>query len=103
MSFLNKKEVEKMQVQNHGIQSVPLNNGTVAWVGGELPENYYDNYTECLYANINAKRIRVHKEHGLNEQAQTKEQEKAFLDKRALQMKKKEKAEIAAEMAIQNA
>lgn len=52
----------------------------------------YDSYTEALYANINVNRIKTQAAHGLDENAQTPEQAKAFKKRLEETKIRKEKA-----------
>ena len=73
----------------------------IGYKGPWLPD-WYDNYTECLRENQFEKRRIDAKKMGLNEHLQTPEQEKAFKKRQEIQLKRKEKAETAAEMVAQN-
>ena len=77
-------------------------NGFPYFKGPWLPD-WYDNYVEMLRDNQNVRRIKLQKDMGLNEHAQTPEQEKAFFKKKAVQEDRRKKAELAAEMVKQNA
>lgn len=66
----------------------------LAWKGPWLPD-YFDNYTECLRENQNARRIKLLKDAGLNASGQTPEQQKAFEQRASIQKVRKEKAEAA--------
>lgn len=79
----------------HGITTKKDNNGNVlAWKGPWLPD-WFDNYTECLRENQNAKRVQVFKNAGLNNHGQSQAEAKAFDDKKKIQMVRKQKAEAA--------
>lgn len=107
MTKINNKYVEEMDVKESGMRNKVLRDGTIVWAGPWLKDKagepvWFDNYTECLYANIDFNRITTLKEHGLNEQGQTPEQEKDFKKRMEEAMAVKKKAELAAEMARQN-
>jgi len=66
--------------------------------GPHLPGRYFDNYTECLYKNIEANRIKTLAAQGLNEHGQTKEQQEASKKCKEEAKKKQEKADIVDKM-----
>jgi hypothetical protein len=71
------------------------NDGNIlAWKGPWLPD-WFDNYTECLRENQNARRVKLLRDAGLNEHGQTKEQAEAFQKRKQVQTIRKEKAEAA--------
>lgn len=98
MSEIDPKAVEQMKIKDAGIRQVHPG----VFEGPHLKGKFYDNYTECLYANINYARERKLKMAGLNDQGQTPEQAKAFERRKKASDEKKRKAEVAAEMAVQN-
>ena len=73
----------------------------IGWKGPWLPD-WYDNYQECLKENQWAKRKLDYSKEGKNEHGQTPEQEKEFKKRQAVQLDRKRKAELAAEMSAQN-
>lgn len=78
-----------------GMTTKKDNDGNVlAWKGPWLPD-WFDNYTECLRENQNARRIQLLKNAGLNENGQTQEQAKEFEKRKKVQTVRKEKAEAA--------
>jgi len=98
---INQDEVEQV-IKQGGIEIKRDHAGNPLAYKGPFLDFWYDNYTECLRENSAENRRQVHKAFGLNEMAQTPEQEKAFKKKLAVAAQKKEKAELAAEMALQN-
>ena len=81
MAEVAKEIVEDLERQHSGMQMRAIGNGVV-WKGPWL-DKWFDNYTEALYANINFKRNEEYKKQGLNQHAQTKEQEAALKAKKA--------------------
>lgn len=73
----------------------------LAYKGPHLPD-WYDNYNEMLKENQWAKRKQDYAREGKNEHGQTPEQEKEFKKRQAVQLERKKKAELAAEIAVQN-
>lgn len=73
----------------------------VAYKGPHLPD-WYDNYMECLKDNQNENRRLSLAKEGKNFHMQTPEQEKAFNKRVLIAKQRKEKAELAAEMAFQS-
>ena len=70
-------------------------NGTVLGYQGRFLKSVFDNYTECLRENAKEREQQEFKKLGLNQHGQTKEQAKAFEDRKKVQQAKKEKAELA--------
>lgn len=94
MSRVDPEMLDQME-SGSGIQTKKDAYGTIlAWKGPWLPD-WYDNYTEMLRENQNARRVELLKKAGLNENAQTPEQAKAFKEKQKIQMIRKQKAEAA--------
>lgn len=78
-----------------GMTTKKDNDGNIlAWKGPWLPD-WYDNYTECLRENQNARRVQLLKQAGLNEHGQTPQQAKDFQKRKEVQTIRKEKAESA--------
>ena len=107
MTEISNKYVEEMSIEETSMRVKQLSDGTIVHAGPWLKDKngapvWFDNYTECLYANINFKRIQTNKRNGLNEHGQTPDQEKAFKERQKEALKKKEKAAVAAEMVTQN-
>lgn len=101
MAEIDPKSFEKMEKADSGIQRKVVNGFT--YFKGPWLEAWFDDYTEMLRRNQDEKRKQDHRKAGLNEFAQTPEQEKEFNKRKAVQAERKKKAELAAEMAIQNA
>ena len=101
MAQIDPKEFEKLEKSQPGIERRTVNGFT--YFKGPWLENWFDDYTEMLRENQKAKRIADHKKNGLNEDGQTPEQARDFEKRKKLALEKKKKAEIAAEMALQNA
>lgn len=94
MSKIDPEMLDVME-SGRGMTTKRDNDGNIlAWKGPWLPD-WFDNYTECLRENQNARRIQLLKQAGLNEQAQTKDQQSAFEKRHDVQMIRKEKAEAA--------
>ena len=110
MTQISNQYVEKMDVKESGMRAKVIRDGqntTVVWAGPWLKDKegnpiWFDDRTECQFANTNFKRIKTNEEHGLNAQGQTPDQEKSFNAKKKETEVKKRKAEMAAEMALQN-
>lgn len=101
MSIIDPKLLKQIEIGGgieikRNLQGLP-----VAYKGPHLPD-WYDNYMECLKDNQNENRKVMLAKEGKNFQMQTPEQEKAFNKRLALSKQRKEKAELAAEMALQN-
>ena len=102
MGKINNAQIKQME-SNHGeIEVRRLKNGMLAYRGPWLKNEWYDSYTECLYANINFKRDREAKDRGLNRNFQTPAQQKAAEERGEAATKKQKTAELAAEMAAQS-
>lgn len=88
---------EALKASIRGTRIIEIRNDAdelIGWKGPFSPDTY-DNYTECLKVNQAARSLKVHKELGMNQFAQTKEVAKAFDDKKRIQLRKKEVAELA--------
>lgn len=102
MGKMSQKDVDEMiKKQGRGIERMQLPDGRIMCKGPWL-NVWYDDYTECLRENTKIRRLKLAHERGLNGQFQTPEQEASFKARMAESKKKKERAEIAAEMATQN-
>jgi len=96
MPIVDPKEIEKIIVAKNTIEEVPG-----GFKGNYLP-HVYDNRSEALRENVlEADRIRLSKE-GKNIHGQTPEQVKAYESRKKVALDKKAKAEMAAEIAVQN-
>lgn len=94
MSKIDPEMLDQIERQR-GIEMKKDGDGNVlAWKGPWLPD-WFDNYTECLRENQNARRVQKLRDAGLNENGQTKEQAKAFSEKQRIQKIRKQKAEDA--------
>lgn len=100
MAKIDPKDLEFAAQQ--GIEMKKDNNGAVIGYKGPWLPHWYDNYTEMLRENQNELRIQRQTKAGLNAHAQTPEQAKEFEKRKKVAMVRKEKAEMAAEMAFQN-
>lgn len=100
MAKINPEEMQEIE-QGGGIEIKTNQHGqTIGWKGRYLPD-YFDNYTECLRLNQDARRVQLLAAEGKNDQGQTKEQQKAFTERQKIQKIRKEKAEDAL-LASQN-
>lgn len=97
---ITEDQLANIKQNSGGIEVMQLPNGILAYKGPWIPD-YFDNYTECLYANINHRRNEEARKRGLNEQFQTPAQQAEFEKRRKIQMELKRRAEIAAELAGQ--
>jgi hypothetical protein len=94
MSRIDPEMLDQIERQR-GMEMKKDNDGNVlAWKGPWLPD-WFDNYTECLRENQNARRVQKLKDAGLNEHGQTKEEAKSFEDRKKIQLIRKQKAEDA--------
>ena len=94
MSKIDPEMLDQIEA-GRGIETKRDKEGNIlAWKGPWLPD-WFDNYTECLRENQNARRVRLFKEAGLNEHGQTKEQQATFDKKRKVQLARKEASEAA--------
>lgn len=101
MSIIDPRLLKEMEMGG-GIEiKRNLQGIAVAYKGQFLPD-WYDNYMECHRDNQNENRRLSLAKEGKNFHGQTPEQEKAFNKRLALAKQRKEKAELAAEMALQN-
>jgi hypothetical protein len=78
-----------------GIEYKKDNHGNILAVKGPWLPDWFDNYTECLRENQNARRIQLLQKAGKNPNGQTKEVAKAFEDRKKIQLIRKERAETA--------
>lgn len=78
------------------------NGNIIAWKGPFLP-HWYEGYMEAHKENQTACRIAQNAKSGLNEQAQTKEQEIQFKKDQARAAESKRRAEILFEASAKNA
>ena len=101
MSKVDESQFKLMEKNDPRIERKNIN-GMTYFKGPWLPD-WYDNYVEMLKENQSARRIKLQRDAGLNDQGQTPDQEKAFLKKKAVQEDRRKKAELAAEMVKQNA
>jgi len=91
---IDPNQIESME-KARGIEvKVDSNGMPVAWKGVYLPD-WFDNYMECHKENQNARRKHLLAAEGKNEHGQTKEEEKAFNDRKRIQLERKKKAEAA--------
>lgn len=94
MSKIDPEMLDQIE-SGRGIEFKKDNYGNVLACKGPWLPDWFDNYTECLRENQNARRIQLLREAGLNEHGQTKDQQKAFETRKKVQMIRKEKAEAA--------
>ena len=95
---LNAEDIEKMKVEQATIVEDPPG---VFW-STFFPNDKYDDRKEAWYAAINKRQTSLLEKNGRNVQGQTPDQVKAFEARKKVQEEKKRKAEMAAEMALQN-
>ena len=93
---MSKIDPEALEIQATGsmVVKTDANGAVIGWKGPWLPD-WYDNYTECLKDNQTELRRKQLARDGRNEQGQTKEQEKEFKHRQAVQLQRKQKAEAA--------
>ena len=95
--------VLKNRLKSHGIINILDEEGSpTGYFKGPWSPRIFDNYTETLKINQDVLRIKMLKDKGLNQYGQTKEQENSMNERRKVTARKKEKAEMAAEIALQN-
>lgn len=93
MAEIDPKQVEILE-RGRGVTQVLGDDGKPLGIfRGPWLDKYYDSYTECLFKNIEAKRIADNLKQGLNEHGQTKEQELDFQRRKKLADEKKKRAE----------
>jgi len=96
MPIVPVEEIKKMKTSQNTIEEV------LGGFKGQFLPHVYDNRSEALRANIlEAERIRLARE-GKNINMQTPEQVKAYEARKKVSTEKKLKAEMAAEIALQN-
>src|SRR3990167_10378133 len=96
MPIVTPEQIAKIKEEGNTIKKVPG-----GFMGNYLP-HVYDNRSEALRVNVlEADRLRLAKE-GRNINMQTPEQVKAYEARKKISDKKKLKAEMAAEIAVQN-
>ena len=66
MSEVDDKIVKGLAERQPGIEQLFIQGQGVLFRGPHIRDKWYDNYTECLHANITKKRIQDLKEQGLN-------------------------------------
>ena len=94
MSKIDPEMLDQIE-QGRGMELRKDKDGNIlAWKGPWLPD-WFDNYTECLRENQNARREKLLREAGLNKHGQTKDQFAAFEKRGKIQTIRKEKAEAA--------
>lgn len=101
MGVIDPSVLERKMAGNQLVEVKNAQGVTIGWKG-PFVESVYDNMTECLRDNQNARRIQEAKSRGLNEHGQTKEQEAEFKKKQKEQLARKERADMAL-AAAQNA
>lgn len=94
MSIIDPEILKRTQEGTVIIQVKDAMGNAIGYKGRFLPHTY-DNFTEALRENQKAREQTEFKRLGLNEHGQTKEQAKAFEDKKKIQQLKKDKAEMA--------
>ena len=94
MAIVDPEMLKKIQ---HGSTIIQFKDpaGAVLGYQGRFLKSVFDNYTECLRENAKEREQQEFKKLGLNQHGQTKEQAKAFEDRKKVQQAKKEKAELA--------
>lgn len=100
MAKVDIKDLEVLEKQ--GVEVKTDKQGNILGFKGPWLPDWYDDRMEMMRENQRElNRIRCEKL-GLNEHGQTKEQQKAFEKRKAVAEEKKRKAELAAEIAVQN-
>ena len=92
------KEADKKAKHTDGVETIKVGDKT-AYKGAYL-DDFFDNYTECVQANSEAKSKKDLKAQGLNEYGQTKEQVELHA---RVQKLLEERSKIAEQLAAKDA
>lgn len=100
MAMIDPKLVAQMKNTVCKIEAVPV--GNMIGFKGPWLDGVFESFSEALRENQKELARRQQKEMGLNETWQSPEEAKAFEKKKRVALERQKKAELAAEMALQN-
>ena len=101
MPEILEKDLDKFSIDKSGQKIWELSDKPGIWTGAFTPGRFFTNRREAYWANVRESDSKKLKDSGLNENAQTPQQEREFQAKIKESEELKKKADLATELAMQ--